>query len=155
VDRPSRSLYPVAMAMSLPDPLPPKHDEAFNRFLKGYGDIQAGRSVSTEDARREPLHSELLTKCLEALRAREKELHARGVLHAAIFGSVARGDDNERSDVDVIVQVDPKIFPDFAALFDLEEEFSRDFGRSVDVVPMGGLKSPKHDGIRREMVMAF
>jgi len=89
------------------------------------------------------------------LRARKTELHARGIVHAAIFGSVARGEDDEESDVDVIVQVDPKVFPDIAALFDFEEEFSRAFGRSVDVVPMGGLKSPKHDRIRREMIMAF
>jgi predicted nucleotidyltransferase len=102
-----------------------------------------------------PYRSPLLAKCLEMLRAREAELHARGVVHAAILGSVARGEDDEKSDVDVIVQVDPKVFPDFAALFDLEEEFSRDLGRSVDVVPMGGLKSPKHDRIRKEMVFAF
>jgi predicted nucleotidyltransferase len=84
-----------------------------------------------------PLRSQLLTKCLETLLAHKTELQARGVLHAAIFGSVARGDDDEKSDLD------------------LEEEFSREFGRSVDIVTMGGLKSPKHDHIRREMVMAF
>ena len=100
-------------------------------------------------------YSPMLTKCLETLRERESELRARGVLHAAIFGSVARGEDDEKSDVDVIVQVDYKVFAGFSGLFDLEEEFSREFGRSVDVVTMGGLKSPKHDHIRKEMVMAF
>lgn len=57
----------------------------------------------------------MLTKCLETLRERESELRARGVLHAAIFGSVARGEDDEKSDVDVIVQVDYKVFPELAA----------------------------------------
>src|ERR1700730_246147 len=90
-----------------------------------------------------PPRSPLLTKCLNTLRVREAELHARGVLHAAVFGSVARGEDDDKSDVDIIIQVDYKVFRDFAALFELEEEFSQEFGRAVDVVTMGGLKSPK------------
>lgn len=102
-----------------------------------------------------PPYSPLLTQCLAALRKHETELHQRGVLHAWIFGSVARGDYDQESDVDVIVQVDYKVFPDLAGLFDLEEQFSQEFGRSVDVVSLGGLKSPKHDHIRREMVFAF
>jgi uncharacterized protein len=111
--------------------------------------------MEAESARQGPRRSPLLAKCLETLRAREAELHARGVLHAAVFGSVARGDDDEKSDVDILIQVDYKTFSGFEGLFDLEEEFSQDFGCSVDVVTMGGLKSPKHDHIRREMVMAF
>lgn len=111
--------------------------------------------MNAEAARRSPLHSPLLSQCLEVLRAQEKELHARGILHAAIFGSVARGEDDEKSDIDVIIQVDYKAFSGFGGLFDLEEELSRAFGRSVDVVTLGGLKSPKHDHIRRDMIAAF
>lgn len=111
--------------------------------------------METKSARQGLSRSPLLTQCLETLRMREADLHARGVLHAAVFGSVARGEDDEKSDVDIIIQVDYKTFPGFGGLFDLEEELSREFNRSVDVVTMGGLKSPKHDHIRREMVLAF
>jgi predicted nucleotidyltransferase len=100
-------------------------------------------------------YGSLLAKCLTIFREREPNLRRRGVLHIGVFGSVARGDYDEKSDVDVIVQVDYQVFRDFAGLFDLEEEFSKEFGRSVDVVTVGGLKSPKHDHIRKEMVMAF
>lgn len=99
--------------------------------------------------------SPLLSQCLATLRKRESDLRSRGVLHAGIFGSVARGDNDETSDVDVIVQLNYKIFPGFSGIFDLEEEFSREFGRKVDVITMGGLKSPKHDHILREMILAF
>jgi predicted nucleotidyltransferase len=48
---------------------------------------------------------------LEAVRvqlaAEEAELRRRGVRHLAVFGSVARGNDQPDSDVDVAVEVEP------------------------------------------------
>jgi predicted nucleotidyltransferase len=100
-------------------------------------------------------YSPLLKQCLHMLQAREAALHARGVLHAAVFGSVARGDEREGSDIDVIVEVQRGVGFGLTGLLDLQEELTRDFGRSVDVVSMGGLKSPKHDRILRDMIVAF
>lgn len=48
-----------------------------------------------------------LEKALGILRAHERDLRAKGVLHAAIFGSVARGEARPGSDVDVMVDLDP------------------------------------------------
>lgn len=45
---------------------------------------------------------------LEALRAREPELRRFGVSHAAVFGSVARGEATPDSDIDVLVELDPE-----------------------------------------------
>ncbi len=39
------------------------------------------------------------------LKNHESELRARGVEHLALFGSVARGDDDSASDVDVLVDI--------------------------------------------------
>jgi hypothetical protein len=47
-----------------------------------------------------------LDSALAILRAHAPDLRARGVAHAAIFGSVARGDADARSDVDVLVELD-------------------------------------------------
>jgi predicted nucleotidyltransferase len=55
-----------------------------------------------------------------------------------LFGSVARGDEDARSDIDLLV--------DFTAgsslfdLLDLTRELEELLGRSVDVVSVGGLK---------------
>ncbi|MDO9295140.1 nucleotidyltransferase family protein, partial [Bradyrhizobium sp.] len=46
---------------------------------------------------------------IEKLKERETDLRAQGVAHAALFGSVARGDDNPDSDIDILVDLDPAI----------------------------------------------
>jgi predicted nucleotidyltransferase len=70
----------------------------------------------------------------------------RGV---AVFGSVARGDDRDDSDVDLLVEFEPG-----SSLFDLlhlQEELQELLGCPVDVVSRGGLK-PRDERIRREAV---
>ena len=43
---------------------------------------------------------------LELLRAHEADLRGMGVAHAAVFGSVARGEAAVGSDIDVVVELD-------------------------------------------------
>jgi predicted nucleotidyltransferase len=67
-----------------------------------------------------------------------------------LFGSLARGDDNEASDVDLLVE-----FDDNGSLFDLmhiEDELGRLLGVPVDVVSAGGLL-PRDEHIRREAIL--
>src|SRR5262252_10728147 len=45
---------------------------------------------------------------LAQLRAHEAELKAAGIASLSIFGSVARGDATDRSDVDVVVRLIPE-----------------------------------------------
>jgi predicted nucleotidyltransferase len=47
-----------------------------------------------------------LDNALETLRAHESELRQLGVSHAAVFGSVARGEVRSEGDVDVLVDLD-------------------------------------------------
>ena len=44
---------------------------------------------------------------LERLRQFEPALRVRGVRHAALFGSVARGDERATSDIDILIEIDP------------------------------------------------
>lgn len=47
-----------------------------------------------------------LTTAIATLRANETSLREFGVLHASIFGLVARGDAGAESDLDVLVELD-------------------------------------------------
>lgn len=49
----------------------------------------------------------LFSQVLRTLRTRRSELEAMGVIHAAVIGSVARGEARSNSDVDIVVDVDP------------------------------------------------
>jgi len=46
---------------------------------------------------------------LDRLRLNERALRERGVLHAALFGLRARGDNRPDSDIDIMVDLDPAI----------------------------------------------
>ena len=46
---------------------------------------------------------------LDRLRDNERALRARGVMHAALFGSRARGDDRPDSDTDIMIEVAPDV----------------------------------------------
>jgi predicted nucleotidyltransferase len=48
----------------------------------------------------------LINDVLQTFRAHESELRLLGRSHAAVFGSVARGDANAGSDIDVLVELD-------------------------------------------------
>ena len=66
-----------------------------------------------------------------------------------LFGSLARGDDTEASDVDLLVE-----FDDSGSLFDLlhiEDELGQLLGVPVDVVSAGGLL-PRDEHVRREAI---
>ena len=99
--------------------------------------------------------SPLLNQSLLALRRHEGWLRAIGVIHAAVFGSVARGDDGPSSDVDIVVELDAGAPVGTPEMLRIETELARELGRSVDVVSRGGLRSPRHDHILEEMVPAF
>jgi predicted nucleotidyltransferase len=47
-----------------------------------------------------------LQDALELLRSHETDLRSLGVAHAAVFGSVARGEARSGSDIDVLVELD-------------------------------------------------
>jgi predicted nucleotidyltransferase len=89
---------------------------------------------------------------LEQLRDKRDALIALADRHKAenvrVFGSVARGEANEQSDVDLLVH-----FRDGASLFDLidlKEDAEKMLGLPVDVVSDGGLSPYLKDRILNE-----
>ena len=73
-----------------------------------------------------------------------------GVRSIRVFGSVARGEADEQSDVDFLVEMEPgrSLFDMGGLLMDLRELL----GRSVDVVSVRGLKPRIRERVLREAV---
>lgn len=67
----------------------------------------------------------------------------------ALFGSYARGDQTEQSDVDVLVEVDPSIGLDFVTLAD---NIEKELGIPTDVVSAGAVKPRYRRVIEAELI---
>ena len=74
------------------------------------------------------------------LRENEAALRARGVAHAALFGSRARGDEGPGSDTDIMIEIDPGAPVGVYEYVRLKEYIASLFDGRVDVVSREGLK---------------
>lgn len=91
---------------------------------------------------------------IERLRAYEAELRAEGVSHVFLFGSVARGEADEKSDVDLFYDYDSDRFGflQFMRIRDLAPEI---LGRSVDIMPRDGLHPLIRPKVERAAIPVF
>lgn len=92
---------------------------------------------------------------LETLRSHETELRRFGVSHAAVFGSVARGEARTNSNVDVLVELDqdrPIGIFEYARLKLYINEILNGAG---DVVNRRTLKPLLRDSILHDAIRAF
>ena len=92
---------------------------------------------------------------LETLRSSESALRERGVMHAALFGSVARGDGRRDSDIDIMIEVDPNARITVFDYIELKEYIAKLFDEPVDVVNREGLKSYVRPAAMADAVYAF
>jgi len=92
---------------------------------------------------------------LAALRAHEVELRAAGIRRLSIFGSVARGDAETGSDVDLAAELDPAARIDLARLVALERRLGEMLGRPVDLLPEPVEKPRLRARIERDRIRAF
>ena len=96
-----------------------------------------------------------LSEVLQTLRSHEGELHALGVSHASVFGSVARGEAYADSDIDVLVDLDRNRPMGIFEYARLKLYIGELFGNSTDVVNRRNLKPLLRDSILRDTVDAF
>src|ERR1700675_3952485 len=74
------------------------------------------------------------------LRENEPALRARGVSHAALFGSRARGDNRPDSDIDILIELDPAAHIPLFNYAGLKDYIAGLFDEPVDVVSRANLK---------------
>lgn len=92
---------------------------------------------------------------LKKLRAHSAELKVQGVVHAALFGSVARGDDQTESDIDVLVDLDRtriRTVYDYVGVRHALEDL---LGRPVDVVNRATMSPRMKDRVEGDAIPAF
>jgi uncharacterized protein len=94
-------------------------------------------------------------EALETLRRSEEALRARGVRRAALFGSVARGDNRPDSDIDIMIEVDPEAHITVFDYVGLKEYIAGLFDGPVDVVSRDGLKPYVRPAATADAIYAF
>ena len=73
-----------------------------------------------------------------------------GIREIGIFGSFARGEQREKSDVDVLVEFEKPI--DFFTYLDLKDEIERLLGKKLDLVMKKTLKPKIGERILQEVI---
>lgn len=88
---------------------------------------------------------------LATIHANEVRLRELSVRELALFGSFVRGDANDSSDIDFLVEFDKKTFDNY---LDTKELLETLFGRKVDLVIKSNIKPRLRDRILSEAVRA-
>jgi predicted nucleotidyltransferase len=91
---------------------------------------------------------------IRTLRAHEAELRAEGISHVYLFGSVARGEADEKSDVDLFYDYDSFRF----SLFDvvhMKDRFAEILGTKVDAMTRDSVHRRIREEVEAEAIKVF
>lgn len=89
------------------------------------------------------------------LKENEAVLRSRGIVHAALFGSRARGDQRPGSDTDILIELDPSAPTTVFDYARLKREIADLFDGPVDVVNRKGLKFRLKRSVSADAIYAF
>jgi predicted nucleotidyltransferase len=81
-----------------------------------------------------------LDEVIALLKQHESFFREKGVVHLAVFGSVARGDATPDSDIDLVIDYDPDSAFSLLTLAGVANEAEAWLGRKVDLLTRPGLK---------------
>ena len=92
---------------------------------------------------------------IATLCAHERELRDRGVLHAALFGSVARNEAKPESDIDILIELEPDAPVGVFEYVGITQYLADLFPNRVDVANRSNLKALVRPSAERDAVYAF
>ena len=96
-----------------------------------------------------------LEQVVNILRSNADALRARGIVHAAVFGSIARGDAGPDSDIDILVDLEPGKPSGMFEYVRLQHDVAHLFGHKVDLVERQALKPLVREEALKDAVNAF
>jgi predicted nucleotidyltransferase len=92
---------------------------------------------------------------IATLRAHQAELRCRGVRHAALFGSLARGESKRTSDVDILIELDPQAPVGLFEYVGITQYLMDLFPVRIDIANRSSLKPLVRPSIERDALYAF
>jgi len=92
---------------------------------------------------------------IATLRRHKDELNRQGVAHLALFGSVARGEAQSNSDIDILIDLDPEAHLSVFDYVGLKDYIAGLFETPVDVVNRAGLKPYVKPAALNDAIYAF
>jgi uncharacterized protein len=93
-------------------------------------------------------------EALKVLAAHREELHAMGVERLSLFGSVARDEAGEGSDIDLLVEFIPGVRIGIFEFLGVQEYLASLLGAEVDLATPASLHPRLREAILREAVLA-
>jgi predicted nucleotidyltransferase len=92
---------------------------------------------------------------IATLRAHQAELLRRGVRHAALFGSLARGVSRRTSNIDILIELDPQAPVGLFEYVGITQYLADLFPVRVDVANRSSLKALVRPSVERDALYAF
>ena len=92
---------------------------------------------------------------IAALKHNEAALRALGVAHAALFGSLARGDNCPGSDIDIMIEIEPQANIGLFEYVGITQYIEDLFPARVDVANRRQLKPLVRPHAERDAIYAF
>lgn len=99
--------------------------------------------------------TDLAYRVIATLRAHEAELRQAGIRRLALFGSVARGEAEADSDVDLVAEFDPAASMDLIRLVGLERRIGETLGRPVEILAEPVENPRLRATVERDRLVAF
>jgi predicted nucleotidyltransferase len=94
-------------------------------------------------------------RILATLRDHSGELKSSGIAHLRLFGSVARGEENPASDIDLLADFDGTKRLTLVTVASLEHRLGALLGNRVELSASDWMAEPVRERVLREAVFAF
>jgi hypothetical protein len=94
-------------------------------------------------------------RVVSALRQQAPRLRSLGITRLSLFGSMARGDSDSKSDIDLLVELDPQSHFSLFELVDLQDDLRALLGRPAHIAFASKLRPWLRDEILQEAIPIY